>query len=65
MIEGIVEYVSVKTVCLAIVVAYGLIAVSKWVSDELKIRALGGHAPRIPIYLPYGRHPWHCTQSFL
>jgi hypothetical protein len=55
MIDDIIAYVSIKTVCLAIVVAYCLITVSKWISDERKIRALGGHAPKIPSYLPYGK----------
>jgi len=54
MIDDIIAYVSIKTVCLAVILAYALITVSKWISDERKIRALGGHAPKIPSYLPFG-----------
>ena len=54
MIDDIIAYVSIKTVCLAIIVAYVLLTVSKWISDERKISALGGHAPKIPSYIPFG-----------
>jgi cytochrome P450 len=54
MFDDIIAYVSIKTVCLAIIVAYGLVTISKWISDERKIRTLGGHAPKIPSYLPFG-----------
>jgi hypothetical protein len=57
MIDGIIAYVSIKTVWLAIIVAYALLTISKWISDERKIRVLGGHAPKIPSYLPYGKSP--------
>jgi hypothetical protein len=54
MIDDITAYVSIKTVYLAIILAYCLVTVSKWISDERKIRALGGHAPKIPSYIPFG-----------
>lgn len=35
-------------------VFYILIKLFQWVMEERKIQALGGHAGRIPSYLPFG-----------
>jgi hypothetical protein len=54
MIEEIFHHVSITRVLVAFVVVLSLIWFTKWINTERKIRALGGHAPRIRTYLPGG-----------
>ncbi|KAL3419033.1 cytochrome P450 52A5 [Phlyctema vagabunda] len=52
MLEAVLQHVSPKTLAIAIVAVFLLLKLKSWVSDELKIRALGGHALKIRAYLP-------------
>jgi hypothetical protein len=48
------EHASPKTIAVASVVIFILVKVTQLVNKERKIRSLGGHARRIPTYLPWG-----------
>lgn len=54
MIDSLLEHVHPKSLAVAIVVLLVLAKFSQWVNKERKIRALGGHAPKIRTWLPYG-----------
>ena len=54
MVGNILDHVLPKTLAIAIVAVLCLVKVSQWIKIELKIRALGGHAPKIRTWLPYG-----------
>jgi hypothetical protein len=55
MLEHILEHLSPKTVFVALLAAYTLYRLAIWINDERKIWALGGHARRIPVYLPFSK----------
>jgi hypothetical protein len=54
MLEQVLEQTSPKTIALACLGLYILVAVAQWLAEERKIRALGGHAKKAPTWLPYG-----------
>lgn len=54
MLDGVVEYLSARNVVAALAVVLVLSYVYKSVQQELKIRRLGGHAPRRKNRLPFG-----------
>jgi hypothetical protein len=54
MIEQILQQTSPKTITIACVLIYTLVKVAGWLNIELKIRALGGHAPKAKTWLPWG-----------
>ena len=64
MIEDILQHLSPKTIAIAAIVVFSLVKISKRFSDERKIQALGGHAPELPSYLPFGTF-FHSYTSFL
>jgi hypothetical protein len=55
MIEQILEHTSPKTIIAALFVVLALIKVTQWINNERKIRALGGHAPVVKTWLPFGK----------
>jgi hypothetical protein len=54
MIEEILEHASPKLVVVTVFVIFALVKVSQWVTNEWKIRALGGHTRRARTWLPWG-----------
>lgn len=54
MIEDILKHASPKNVGFALLGLLVLVKVVGWMQVELKIRGLGGHAPRIKTWLPLG-----------
>jgi hypothetical protein len=56
LLEEITEHVTPKGAAAFVVGGYVLHTVAKWISDERRIRQLGGHTRRIPTYLPFGTH---------
>jgi hypothetical protein len=57
MINEILERASPKTLAIAVVAIFVLFKITQWIKAELKIRALGGHAPKVRTFLPYGTSP--------
>jgi hypothetical protein len=57
MIEDILEHASPKLVVVAVVAILALVKVTQWITNEWKIRALGGHTHRIRTWLPGGVYP--------
>jgi len=53
MIEAILQHASPKTWAIGVVVIFIVVKVCQRIHTERKIRALGGHAPLIPTWLPY------------
>ena len=54
MIEEILQHATPKLVVVAVVAIFALVKVTQWVTTELKIRSLGGHAHRVKTWLPGG-----------
>jgi hypothetical protein len=54
MIEDIIKHTSPRTVGAALLAVLILWKLSQWLTVEMKIRALGGHAPKIRTWLPWG-----------
>lgn len=54
MIEEILAHASVKTLVLTALVVFALVRVSRRINNEVKIRALGGHAYSASTWLPGG-----------
>jgi hypothetical protein len=59
MIEEILERSSLKTLIVAVFAVFALLKVTKWINEERKIRALGGHTYRVKTWIPGG------TSSFV
>jgi hypothetical protein len=57
MIEEILEHSSPKTLLVALFAVFALVKVTKWVNNERKIRALGGHTYRVKTWIPGGTYP--------
>ena len=57
MIDEILEHASPKTLGIVAVAIFVLVKISQWINKKLKIRALGGHAPKVRTFLPYGTSP--------
>ncbi|KAL2065144.1 hypothetical protein VTL71DRAFT_4285 [Oculimacula yallundae] len=53
MIEEILNHVSLKTLLLAAVAVYSLIKITTWISNDRKIRTLGGYTKRPNLRLPF------------
>jgi len=54
MLEELFSSISPKALGILILGSFVVFKLIKWLSAELRIRALGGHAPRIRSYLPGG-----------
>jgi len=54
MIEEILERLSLKSIAVAFISAFALLGITKWLNNERKIRALGGHTRRQPTWFPFG-----------
>ena len=54
MIEEILQHATPKLVVVAVIAIFALVKVTQWVTTELKIRSLGGHAHRVKTWLPGG-----------
>ena len=54
MIEEILERTSLKTLVIAVFAVFALVKVTKWINEERKIRALGGHTYRVKTRIPGG-----------
>lgn len=54
MIGALLDHISLKNLFSGLIIVYILFKITQWLNTERKIRALGGHAPRIPTYLPFG-----------
>jgi hypothetical protein len=54
MIEEILEHSSPKTLLVALFAVFALVKVTKWINNERKIRALGGHTYRVKTWIPGG-----------
>lgn len=54
MIEDIISRVSPKTLIVAVVAVVAIIKLTTWLSNERKIRALGGHAKKVNTKFPFG-----------
>lgn len=52
MIEEILERSSLKALVVAIFAVFALVKVTKWINEERKIRALGGHTYRVKTWIP-------------
>jgi hypothetical protein len=55
MIEDILKHTSPFNIGVAFLGIFVLAVVTGWIREELKIRALGGHAPKIRTWLPWGK----------
>jgi len=55
MIEQILEHTSPKSIIAALFAVLALVKVTQWINNERKIRALGGRAPVIKTWLPFGK----------
>lgn len=55
MIDIILDRASPKTIAIAVFAIFVLVKLTQRLNKERKIRALGGHAPRIPTWLPFGK----------
>ncbi|TVY20558.1 Cytochrome P450, partial [Lachnellula arida] len=53
MIEDILERLSLKTLAVAFISAFALLGITKWLNNERRIRALGGHARKQPTWFPF------------
>jgi len=54
LLDEIHEHVTPKTAVAVIAGLYVLLTLVRWVSNERKIRQLGGHTYRIRTWLPFG-----------
>lgn len=54
MIEDVLNHTSPKTLGLTVVGILVLYTITKWIRVDLKIRSLGGRAPRVSTWLPFG-----------
>jgi len=63
MIEDILKHTSPLNIAIAAITVYIVLKITGWVRVELRIRALGGRAPKIRTYLPWGIDPFpRCTK---
>jgi hypothetical protein len=56
MLEELLGHLSVPKVAAAAAAIYFLIYIVRWINTERKIKALGGHGPRVPARLPLGAY---------
>lgn len=54
MIEDVFQYLSIRTIGLALVVLYAISKGIKMIRTEQKIKALGGRSPYVKYYAPFG-----------
>lgn len=54
LLNNIIDNVSRKDIVIGILGFFVVYISVKWISEERKIRSLGGHAPKIGTYLPFG-----------
>lgn len=57
MIEEVLAETSPKKLALGVAGAYGVFWLVRRIATERKIKSLGGHAPRIQTWAPYGLWP--------
>jgi hypothetical protein len=54
MIEELLAQTSPRTLVVGVVVICVVVALTRRISTERRIRALGGHTSRIQTWIPYG-----------
>ena len=54
MIQELFDIISPKALGVLLLGSFVVFKIIQWISIELRIRALGGHAPKIASYLPGG-----------
>lgn len=55
MIEEFFQHLSIRTIGTLVVALLAIRFITRWIIKEQKIKALGGHCPKVKYYIPFGK----------
>lgn len=63
VVDNVLNQLSLKTTTVVALGVFAAVTLGRWISTELKIQKLGGHAPKLKTRFPFGMRSLLCSLS--